>query len=309
MLPEGLRDRLDRVARRWTIENDGPNWRLTCSDGSSFVLDGPEGEARERIARIAPEAVQRSIDVKLSAGDVLRRRFSVPIAALSHLHSIAQLQLDRLSPFPAETVSFDCRAIPAAEEAEVALMPRARLEEIDAKLAVLGFAVRRFVFEEFTFAPIRRRWTTDEKRIVALALVAAVATAVSLSIAPVMRQNELDALTAEIAQLRGPALNAAAARNELDRLATPMKLLSEDLRAADPLEVLRALSESVPRDSHLAALHFEPKSVDLQVIGPDPVRLVAELKQSGEFREVRPSGGANGSFGIHIVPLGGTAGP
>lgn len=293
LLPGPVAERLGGAFERWAIELDGAHWRLgrRGQDGPEIILDtaSPPSVMHDLIKRLEPGALVRRLDVGLPASDVLLRRIRVPASAASHMRAVVKLQLDRLSPFPPEDVLFDCRKLgPESDgeiEVEVGIVPKATLDAHEEQLAAIGLVAGRFeaAGNGLMFKPTRRRWTRHEQVQAALAGVAALALIGVIVLAPILRDNELADLSAEVAALRGPALEAAAARDEIVRLQQPLRAVSARLAAPSALDTLAALTQAIPDTAQLGTLTIDGATVRFDAAASSPARTLTLLARSGRF--------------------------
>ncbi len=161
----------------WTVFCDDDALRLKSrnEDLETLWLDPalPDDELRERIARCAPAARDRRVDVLISPSEVLTRRLRLPAAAELRLHSVIELKFARLFPFRSEDVRFDCRRVEVVENgeivAEVVMVPMRTLDVLERRLASLGLAVGSFRLESLPYRlmPVRR-WRTPGERVRAI---------------------------------------------------------------------------------------------------------------------------------------------
>jgi general secretion pathway protein L len=300
VLPGPLRAHATAAFDGWTAHLDGRTMRLRAAsaDHDDLVLDydAADDELRARVAQLAPACLRRRVDVVIPPDQGLLRSVHLPAAAQQRLRSVIELQLDRLSPFRAGDVRFDCRSVDAPSGGEIAveigIVPRQRLREIEQRLGRLGIAVRRFGFDgmPFSFAPVEPRRTSHEKLQYVLAGIAAAAFLCAVVLTPILRAAEIDGLAADVGRLRGPAHQAVSLQDELRRAQAPLNAAASVLARPGALDILRSLTEILPADVQLTDLKIDGAAIRLSGYGSNAARLATLLRGSGRFAHVHLSG-------------------
>ena len=128
-----------RLGRRRLIvswRDDGP--RLTECRGSRVLRDRPFGHAGRPPGRFN----RPTVILRFPAEAGLHRRVTLPRAADAALDRVLRFEIDRLTPWPADSVAFGARRLGPAKDGatigvELSAMPRA---QVDAALAALAKA-------------------------------------------------------------------------------------------------------------------------------------------------------------------------
>jgi hypothetical protein len=308
LLPPAGNALLDRLMQRWTVTPEGPLWRLhrKGAEDLSVVLDTdePTSVVREHIQRLEPGAFAARVEMALAPSDVLVRTVRLPASAAAHLRSVIQLQLDRLSPFPAENVRFDCRKIGEEDgdiEVEVSIVPLATLDSYQARLIAYGLRAGAFRSGAHAFRPSGTIWGAQQMIPAALFAGVLIIWIGVFLIAPIMRERELVALAIDVARLRAPAQSALAERDEVDRLTLPAKAVADEIAKPDLLEAVRALTLAVPDDTHLTELSLDTDRCGFTAIGPDAGHVLAGLDRVAYFGKSRVVSAAIGSGSGFVV--------
>ena len=293
LVPLRWRDRLARLFDRRTVVLEGPNWQLTARrpGAVSLALDtnAPDAVLRDLIQRVDPDSLAQRVNAQLPASEAMIRTIRLPAAAASHLQSVVRLQLDRLSPFPASDVQFDCVAQASSSGAEmevdVAIVPKSTLHAYETRLANMGLAVARFEIRgtPFRVPPSQRQWTGAEKIQIGLAIAAAIAWLCVFFLPPTLRDAEYDSASTEVSALSPAAHEAADMRNAWDRLKGPADMAAARLEQPDPLAIMTSLTDILPDDVELLSLTIDGSAIHLEGFAHDTRRVLAVLKKSRRF--------------------------
>jgi general secretion pathway protein L len=308
LLPPIAAGFLDRLVQQYAVTMQGDVWRLQRigADDASLSIDVRDDAVlvREQIERMEPSARMARIAVMLEPDDVLFRTVRLPASAAAHLRSVVELQLERLSPFPADAVRFDCKTLEEVDgdiEVEVGIVPRATLDGYQARLGAYGLQAAAFHSGGMTFRPSHMVWRRQQAIQAALCVAATVLWIGVFALAPILREHEFDTLADDVARLRGPAQQALAERDEVARLAVPANAVSQALAKPDLLDVLRALTRAVPDDTHLTDLTLDRDKAAFTAIGPDPRGVAIALEHAGGFLKphiVLSGSTADGAFAV-----------
>lgn len=249
---------------------------------------------------LAPGAAKLPRWLLLPAATGLRRRLLLPAAAADRLRDVVGFEIERQTPFTADSVAFDARVIGRRDgdgqiEAELVVVPRSAL---DPQLAALGPLAGGLAGADVAGAdgvplgvnllpPALRRATVDPWRGVNLVL-AAVALLATIALLWQLLDNRRDAadrLEARIEQGAAPARRAAAARAELVALLEGQAFL-ERLRATRPtdIEILDELSRRLPDGTYLEKVAIENDRLTLIGLSNEAAALVSRLQDSPLWR-------------------------
>ncbi|MCE7032752.1 PilN domain-containing protein [Lysobacter sp. GX 14042] len=223
----------------------------------------------------------------------LCRRLRLPAAAGERLRQVAGFEIERQTPFTADAVVFDARALgPAADgqlDVELVVVPRAQLQP---RLDALGPLAGTLAGIDVAagdgrplginlLAPAQRHrlrdpWTAVNSVLLVIALLALVAAGAQLLD---NRRDAADALEAAL------AARAEAGRQEAASLRQAQLLLQgqgflERTRAARPTAtaVLAELTGRLPDDTYLEKLSIEGDQLMLIGLGRSPAGLVERLQ-------------------------------
>jgi general secretion pathway protein L len=243
---------------------------------------------------------QRPTDLALHLlpGAFLRRDLDLPLAAEESLREAVELQIDRLTPFSADDVVFQCGVRdrdPVAKRLGVWLVaaPARGIREVlqwmgeSPDLAPRPLRVPPAATEPcvFSYALSRERraglgWTLA---VVNLALLVAVAVA--------HRQRgdaELALLEGAVAEVRRDAGEAAELAERVDQMRSAARTVHERRTTRPPLvEVLEDLSARLPDDTYLQRFEVRQNEVRLFGLSATASNLIRQLEESPLLEDVR----------------------
>jgi general secretion pathway protein L len=197
----------------------------------------------------------------LPAAKVLRRTVELPLAAASELHAATSFLVERLTPFRLEQTCHAARPIARDKarklvRAEMVVAPRQVLEGALSALAARGIHVSVVNIEGDTGRPpfdliprqssrSRFRWTAREAWRPVLAAGLALLIIGPLTVA-YRTHAEANALAAEVAEAAKVGTKAAALRARFEARATADRFISTQQGAPRAIEVLDALTKTLP---------------------------------------------------------------
>lgn len=240
-------------------------------------------------------------DVMLPQDRCMKRHIEVPAKAASKLHSMAELDLKRNTPFgDGELLSVleNIRKSGSQIVADQWVAKRAELEHVKRQLKTAGVTMARVRIEGVQ--GILRDYSTSSSSgarswisLNALLLAGTITATGYLTLYPAwVAQNEVTASEASLVKLRR---DTVALRQEVDAMRDDRARLDELqtslMSGARLVEVIRELTVSLPDESWLANLTFGPKAV---TVGGETsgaaVDLILALSKSNFFSNPRQSG-------------------
>lgn len=236
----------------------------------------------------------------LPAAAALRRRLTLPAAAADRLRDVVGFEIDRQTPFTADTVAFDARVLSRRDadgmlDAELVVVPRQRLEP---QLAALGPLAQTLAGMDVCaangepvginlLAPAQRRRHGDPFRYWNLGLMAVALVAVAATMWQLLanRRAAADALEARIAAHATQARAAATQRQALIDLIEGQAFLDRQ-RAQRPtaVEVMDELTRRLPDSTYLEKLAIEENSLLMIGLSREAPSLVQRLQGSPLWR-------------------------
>jgi general secretion pathway protein L len=281
----------------------GERWFLKTPDRIEPVsLDTRLDDAAlaDRMFDAARGAPLSGLKVVLPREHVLLRRLELPVMSPVRLRQAVELQIDRISPFKADAVRYAHRVAGRDPErhlaaVDVAIVPHARLQPVEARLRGLGLVPAGIdveaeggVAEGFD---LREPPSVDDVRRKRNRNLFLGAAAVCIWVLAFYAWSdagarEESAWQEQIDQLRPAAERSAALRRQVQGLAGPIAAAN----ARDPaamLEVLSELTRVVPDSVRVLELKIEGGSVRIAGLADSAPALVGVLEQSALFADVK----------------------
>ncbi|MBS0213053.1 MAG: PilN domain-containing protein [Proteobacteria bacterium] len=258
-------------------------------------------ELRSRIdARLGERRVERPRWLLLPAGQVLRRKITLPAAASDRLRAVVGFELDRQTPFRADQVTYDCRvlavdAVNKTAQVELVVLPKDRLEAALAALGPLAEGLSGVDACDAGGVPLRcnllpaeRRRPPDHRRLwlhLGLAAIALVALGFAFGRILDNRRDEVTRLHAQVEQRHAQARKVTALIGQLKDAAEGANFLAAH-RAAQPpmLAVLADVSSRLPDTTFLERFSQQDNQIFLTGLSTDAASLVAKLQDSPLLR-------------------------
>jgi general secretion pathway protein L len=257
------------------------------------------------VARLLRGIRLRATDVvlRLGAGQVLQRRVELPLAAAENLREVLGFEMDRLTPFRAETVAYDFRVAATDREAErltvdVAVAPRAAIDEAVRAVAALGLVPDRVApAEGGDHAAAFNLLAAEEaaagggslRRLNGLLAVLALLLLAAAVLWPLQRkQAELADLEARLDESRTAAAATETLRAKIAAAQDRNSFLVQR-RTSTPLAVavLAEVTERLADDTWLAQMHIGDGEVLLSGYAPAAAALIPVLEDAPLFSDVK----------------------
>jgi hypothetical protein len=293
-LPQTCQVYLDEVFRVPLLSLGEGAWLLTGyrATGASLSIDPnkPSGESSDLLDSTSARALENGVDVQLPENDVLIRHITLPAAAIGRLRSVVRLQLDRLSPFRGDDVSFDCQSEGFNEDGtvrvEVAIISKNTLYDYEKKLRSMGLTPRSFKIptSSLHFSPKGIPWSKPRQLHVLLAASGLILWIAALWFAPAAREAEIADLGSQISSMRLLADKAQAERRELGGYVLPREAISPDRERA--LDILATLTHYLPSDTHLTDLEIDSNLVRLTGTAISTQAVETSLRRSKLFGSI-----------------------
>lgn len=288
-------------ARLWWLA-DGVQLQARVGDEAAFAERAQGVDAAVALAR-HPDLPRWLL---LPAALAVRAPITLPQAAAAHLRQAARYEIDRQTPFAADEVAFDVRAlgIDAASKtvrAELVVAPEARLAPLRAQLQAAGIALQGVDVADAEGRPLGvnllpaaqrmqpvNRWRQRNLLLACLALGLVAVGAVG----SVQRERaHANALDAALERDRALARQVAGQRQRLTDLVEAAHRV-ETLRArrAPLATILNVLAERLPGNTYVERLSIEGEQMQLSGLSPQSTRLTPALQGSPLWRDVAMSG-------------------
>ncbi len=286
----------------YVIESDALQVRLEGAGRDALLARLPleaERALDHRVdAALGPQRVHRPRWLLLPGAALLRRRITLPAAAIERLRDVVSHELDRQTPFRADQVVFDSRLLgvhDASQMAQVELLVMPK-EKFEAALAPLGALADELAGVDVLDAgadatplhcnllPPERRQPPDRSAVwlhAGLAAIAIVALLFALQRVLDNRSAALERLSTEVDAQHQKARAVGALSRQLQDAADGANFLART-RAATPamLAVLADLSARIPDNTYLERFSEQENQVYLTGLSADAPGLVAQLQSS-----------------------------
>ncbi|MBK1629540.1 hypothetical protein CKO31_02055 [Thiohalocapsa halophila] len=303
---------LPRRARRWlalrhprlVVQPHGDDAQLLLQIGADREpvggLDLRTGGTVAAALAHPPKQGWRETWLELPADQVLLRRTTLPAQVRDNLSQVVSFELDRLTPFAAKDVYFDARALgPVARgtklDVEVAVARRdaaadwlERLREAHspaARLAWVGAWPGANLLPREERPKLKRFGSllTQLLWLLALALLA------GALVTPLwQKQRALEALDAELRDLRSAAIEVEEVREALERARLgSMEVLNRKREQPRMTDLLRELTDLLPDGTWVQTLNFRDGEVDARGESDQATALIGLLEQGPGIDAVR----------------------
>ncbi len=311
------RELLACLPARWrAFLAERPEALLLDRQGDELVVWREKGDAATEYARIrrelAPEAqvaefqrLRGALDDPhaktvfcIPADRVLTRMLSLPAVATDNLRQVLTFEMDRQTPFKADQIYFDSRAVGRDAsgrnaQVELVLIPRSQLDQELATLAGLAGeldgvdcwraapgAGRR----QANLLPVEKRVRRRDMRLplnLGLAALAFVLLFMAMDKSVANRSEALTAMQEEVSKANAEARQVSELRKTLADSIAGANFLSDKKRKG-PLTIalLDDLTRRLPHDAYLERLQIENKQVQLQGQATEAAKLIALLGAS-----------------------------
>lgn len=283
------------------IRRADASWTLQRSDRPEVVeIIAPDAAPEE--LRASAERMQRSgesiadLVALLPRGEMLERHLSLPMAAEENLAQVIGFELDRQTPFRADQVRYDFRvsrrdAVAKLLHVDVLLAPRARADALMAPLTAAGLPMHALDGESrqggrlgFNLLPIDARATRADSAF-RLNLILA---GICLLLLGVIMQQSLTARAAALDRLQAEVDKVQVEAKQTGKLGSTLKeavdganfLASRKSEHAVAIDILRELTEKLPKHTSLVRLSINRGEVQIQGNSDEAASLIAILQQS-----------------------------
>jgi general secretion pathway protein L len=300
-LPAGARSALFTERTELVVRLTGDEATISGHAVEPVTVDTNDANARTTLAHGVPKTHVPDVTVLLPRGVVLTHALRLPAAVESDLHNVLRYELDRLTPFAIEDVTFDYRIRERNDSAllvEVALARRAALDDVDAKLERLGLRPTAATIEDANGArlplnvlPRRRRVRLPAARLSlrpALGLGAALLFAAGLCVPPLRYERILAAQTATVETARTEAVAARARLAEQEAALASGELLAKRRSGyVPPVALLRELTAQLPEHTWVSRFSISRGEVLLQGESASATELLQLLESTELLRDAR----------------------
>lgn len=266
----------------------------------------PQLEPRRAVSDLVGGLSSQYSEIFLNVppANVLRRTVALPLEAAENLREVLAFEMDRHTPFTASEVAYDYRVIATDKIArritvDLAVLPRAMLEEAAARLASLGLAANRIgivddnlVWERsfsFQLYDVSESPPAPQRPLVlALAAIAAGLAVIAWYLPLYFDHRAAAFYETRLEETRAAALRAEGLKKRLT-VSMDLDRLVIDRRASQltVTGLLADLTNRLPDDTWLTQFQLQDGKVTLSGHAPSAAELIALLEASPLLTEVR----------------------
>ena len=241
----------------------------------------------------------------LPAASALQRRLLLPAAAAERLRDVVRFEVDRQTPFTADSVRFDARVLERRADGqldtELIAVPRARFDAALAELGGLAESLAGVDASDASGRPLGvnllpteiRRGSRDAMRAWNWALAAVALLGIATAFWQVLdnRRDAAEAFTRQVEARATQARAVAAQRQQLVDIVEGAAFLDR-ARASRPttVEILDELSRRLPDNTYLEKVGIEGDRLLLIGLSPEASALVGRMEGSRLWRAPALSG-------------------
>lgn len=260
---------------------------------------GP-GHFAEFIAEY-PELAETKIALRLMKGQGLRRQFKLPMAAEENLAQVIGLEMDRLTPFTQDQVTFATRILSRTKATrqilvELIIAPRDFLESTLDSLSRAGWLPVNVHLEtetkinEYNLIPERFKPQGDKLiEMLNIGLSSAIlAIVILILVLPVwMTRIEVTKVQSELKKTTKAAQEVESMREQAEKLLHQAQFLQEKKRTEPILvDAMDELTRVIPDDTWLNGLQYANHRVVIQGQSPSASVLLKQIEGSRHFKDV-----------------------
>lgn len=260
---------------------------------------GP-GHFAEFIAEY-PELAETKIALRLMKGQGLRRQFKLPMAAEENLAQVIGLEMDRLTPFTQDQVTFATRILNRTKATrqilvELIIAPRDFLESALDSLSRAGWLPVNVHLEtetkinEYNLIPERFKPQGDKLvEMLNIGLSSAIlAIVILILVLPVwMTRIEVTKIQSELKKTTKAAQEVESMREQAEKLLHQAQFLQEKKRTEPILvDAMDELTRVIPDDTWLNGLQYANHRVVIQGQSPSASVLLKQIEGSRHFKDV-----------------------
>ena len=301
-LPEELRRLLARREQRLIVVPKGATATVFESQGGEPVTLGeldPQVPGSFQALLAGTKSGRRRMVVQLPEGQVLKREVSFPTQVRDNLAQVLGYEMDRLSPFQADQIYFDFRAIEDPTRAdrlsvELALCLRDKVQEWLRQLHEKGVPVEQVTWEgawpKANLLPASERpqrgtglFTANKLLLLLLLLLGAAALA-----SPIWQmQQTRDEREAEIVELKVRAEKVHELRTALERARQgSVAVLQRKWEQPRMIDLLLELTDRLPDDTWVQNLDYDDGEVQIRGESAQATALINLLDQAPGITDV-----------------------
>jgi general secretion pathway protein L len=262
--------------------------------------------ARSAIRSIVGEMALDHVQIllRLPAERALRKIVDLPAAAEENLRQVAAFEMDRLTPFAADSVHYAVRVIDRDAEqrrirAELIVVPRAGVDPSVELLREVGLDPDAIILPRNgdTGAPAHRLPLAGNggggRRLIGraslvLLVLAGVLVAATVVLALDRKERYVEALKREVATARKEAEEGRRLQEQIEQLSSAGDFIVDKKRSRPPaVEVLNDLTRTLPDDIWLYRLRMINDEIQTFGYSPNASAIIGLLENSALFQNAQ----------------------
>ena len=268
--------------------------------GSTLAVSDPDDLPRSITDILDRQQVLPAVDrvtgaLGLLPPSTVRKRIALPAAAKSNLQEAVGYQIDVETPFRGSDVYYGARVLsetPTTISVEVSVAPKTTIDQQISAIEQSGISIEKIYScqseddpEPIVLLARRADAPVGMRRQILLMSLLTVALVALAMIAPLAAKafeaNRLGESAERSIQTAAPVIAAQRKLTaKLDAKATVAKVVQ---RFPDPLQVLAALTQSIPTDTWLTRFAMRDGEIQISGLTPSTSALIDELARSDMF--------------------------
>lgn len=253
-----------------------------------------------QLADLVPERARGKpyqLEMRLGKSQVLHLQHHFPEAVRENLQQVLGYQLDRLTPFTADTACFDARVAQHDKQrkeilADIYLTPRYIVERVNRQLQEHGVAGADILSVADAHPDVNLASRQGEQQVQGWSRVPLYffAGALLLSLlAPLAYQyRRVDQIDTALADLRKSSAEQLAVRDKLLEAEDALKFIAEKRKTSPvALDVVEKLSAAIPEDTWLERMSIQGGKLEIRGESAKALSLIDTLEEAAEFSAVR----------------------
>jgi general secretion pathway protein L len=319
-LPARARRALFTARAELVVRLAGDTATVSGFAGETVTVDTKDANAKTALEHLVPHTHVPDVTVLLPHGVVLTHTLRLPTAVESDLRNVLHHELDRLTTFAIDDLTFDYRIGARNDSAlfiDVALLRRAVLDDVLAKLDRLGLRPTAVTTEDMSGMRLplnllqrRRRLRFPAARVSlqpVFGLGALLLLAAALYVPLARYERVLAAQTATVEAARAEAVDARARLTEQEAALVSGELLAKRRSGyVPPVALLRELTVQLPEHTWVSRFSISRGEVVLQGesdAATDLLKLLesTELLRDAQFQSPVSRGDDSGKEQFTIV--------
>lgn len=302
-IPKNMRARMMSSTSRYVLAVDKSKADLILEKEASqetlFELNEQDDELRHGL-RTVDRSKKRPFILRIPSSWALVKKVALPAAAKNNLNQVLGFEMDRLTPFSADDVYYDCRAISKANDAgqilvEFVVVPRVKIDHWLSRLkenACFPSAVEvTGSWAGVNLLPLAQRPKADRGDMAAkiLLFLVFIVLLAAVLITPLWQQREIAlGLKGKVDKLKSRSDSVLVLREEVEQGRKTLQAVVKKREALPPtLDVIKDLTELLPDHTWVQQLDMKKDTVEVRGMSDGADTLIKLIEDSMAFENVR----------------------